>query len=193
LFDKIKSELDGIIKLYKTYAIFLLVLLVVPQISSYNAKAYSDHPNLFVSAENSVFQNHFAGAMLVEVIVREDNTQLDQAQGEPNVNVNGRQLRMAQGSDGYWYAFFANTQMAQQASAISSTGARGQNLDFGDFCSGSTPSTVLGVDFSQTDGVSIPHGTGLSGTTQGLSSFNSCGGTPSAPSSNPSVIRNPTH
>jgi hypothetical protein len=174
-------------------AIFLLVSLIVPQISSYNAIAYSDHPNLFVSAENSVFQNHFSGAMVVEVIVREDNSQLDQAQGEPNVNVNGRQLRMVQGSDGFWYAFFANTQMAQQASAVSTSGAvRGQNLDFGDFCAGSTPSSVLGVDFSQTDGVAIPTDQGIGGLSKGLSSFAACSGTPQTPSPDlNNVIRNP--
>jgi hypothetical protein len=161
--------------------------------SSYNAKAYSDHPNLFVSAENSVFQNHFSGAMVVEVIVKEDNSQLDQAQGEPNVNINGKQLHMVQGSDGSWYAFFANTQMAQQASAVSTSGAvRGKNLDFGDFCEGSTPSSVLGVDFSQTDGVAIPTDQGITGVSKGLSSFSSCSGTPQPPSPNlNNVIRNP--
>ncbi|MGI0072257.1 MAG: peptidase [Nitrosotalea sp.] len=180
--------------MYKRYAIFLLVLLVFPQISSFDARAqYSNHPNLFVSAENSVFQNYFSGAMVVEVIIKGDNTQLDQAQGEPNVNINGRQLHMAQGSDGYWYAFFANTQMAQQASAISlSGGTRGQNLDFGDFCSGSTPSSVLGVDFSQTDGVAIPPNSGLSGTTHGLSSFTVCSGNAISPStSSINVLRFP--
>ncbi len=80
----------------------LLVLLIFPHTLSSDVKGYSDHPNLFVSAENSVFQNHFAGAMVIEVIVKGNNVQLDQAIGEPNVNVNGRQLRMAQTSDGYW-------------------------------------------------------------------------------------------
>ena len=179
--------------MYKKYALFLLALLVFPQISSFDARAtYSDHPNLFVSAENSVFQNHFSGAMVIEVIVKEDNSQLDQAQGEPNVNLNGKQLRMAQASDGYWYAFFANTQMAQEASAVSlSGGTRGQNLDFGDFCSSSTPSSVLGADFSQTDGVAIPPNSGLSGTTHGLSSFTTCSGTPTSPSSSINVLKFP--
>ncbi|HXX06073.1 MAG TPA: peptidase, partial [Candidatus Bathyarchaeia archaeon] len=179
--------------MYKKYAIFLLVLLVIPQISSFDAKAqYSTHPNLFVSAENSVFQNHFAGAMVIEVIVKTDNPQLDQAQGEPNVNIDGKQLRMAQASDGYWYAFFANTQAAQQASAISlSGGVRGMNLDFGNFCSGSTPSSVLGVDFSQADGVAIPPNSGLSGTTTGLSSFTMCSGNSTSASSQINVLRFP--
>ncbi|MGB6463159.1 MAG: peptidase [Nitrosotalea sp.] len=178
--------------LYKTWALVLVTLLVFPSMLSYDVKGYSDHPNLFVSAENSVFQNHFSGAMVVEVIIEGDNTQLNQAQGEPNVNVNGKQLRMVQGSDGYWYAFFANTNAAKQADQIALGGAPGQNLDFGVFCSGSTSSSVLGADFSQTDGVAIPDSSGLSGTTQGLASFNSCSGTLQPPAVNQNnVVRNP--
>ena len=101
--------------MYKVLAIFLLVLLILPQTSLGDARAYSDHPNLFVSAENSLFENHFSGAMVVEVIVREDNNQLDQSLGEPDVKVDGRQLRMVQSSDGSWYAFFANTDKAKEA------------------------------------------------------------------------------
>ncbi|MDE1867066.1 MAG: peptidase, partial [Thaumarchaeota archaeon] len=178
--------------LYKTCALLLIVLLVFPQVLSSNVKGYSDHPNLFVSAENSAFQNHFSGAMVVEVIIKGSNVQLDQAQGEPNVNVNGKQLRMAQASDGYWYAFFANTDAAKQADQTSLSGAPGQNLDFGVFCSGSTPSSILGVDFSQTDGIAIPNAGGLSGTTQGLASFSSCSGTLQSVSVNQdNVVRNP--
>ncbi len=148
---------------------------------SSDVKGYSDHPNLFVSAENSLFQNRFAGAMVVEVIVKGNNIQLDQAQGEPNVNVNGRHLRMAQASDGYWYAFFANTNAAQQADQIALAGQAGQNMDFGVFCSSSTQPSVLGADFSQTDGIAIPDSNGLSGWTQGLASFGVCSGTPQLP------------
>jgi len=152
--------------------------------------AYSDHPNLFVSAENSLFDNHISGPMVTEVIVREDNTQLDQAIGQPNVSINGRHLQMAQGSDGAWYAFFANTDSAKQADQVALSGSSGQSIDFGVFCSSSTPSTVLGVDVSQTDGVAIPDSAGLSGTTQGTASFSSCSGTPAAPSSQNNVVRN---
>src|SRR5579863_7598564 len=188
----IPRMLHCIILLYKIWALVLVILLVFPSMLSYNVKGYSDHPNLFVSAENSVFQNHFSGAMVVEVIVKGDNIQLNQAQGEPNVNVNGKQLRMVQGSDGYWYAFFANTDAAKQADQIALGGAPGRNLDFGVFCSGSTSSSVLGTDFSQTDGIAIPDSSGLSGTTQGLASFNSCSGTPQPPSvDQDNVVRNP--
>ena len=133
--------------LYKLFALLSLALLVFPNMLPADVRAYSDHPNLFVSAENSVFQNHFSGAMVIEVIVKGNNMQLDQAQGEPSVNVNGRQLRMAQASDGYWYAFFANTDAAIPADQVATGGHAGQNLDFGVFCSSSTPSSVHGADF----------------------------------------------
>ena len=177
--------------LYKLFALLSLALLVFPNMLPADVRAYSDHPNLFVSAENSVFQNHFSGAMVIEVIVKGNNMQLDQAQGEPSVNVNGRQLRMAQASDGYWYAFFANTDAAKQADQVATGGQAGQNLDFGVFCSSSTPSSVLGADFSQTDGVAIPDSNGLSGTTQGLASFTTCSGTPQSPSTDQdNVVKN---
>ncbi|MDE1862071.1 MAG: peptidase [Thaumarchaeota archaeon] len=178
--------------MYRKNALLLLVILLLPNSFAPAAHGYSDHPNLFVSAENSMFENHFDGSMVIEVIVKGNNNQLDQAQGEPNVNVNGRQLRMAQASDGYWYAFFADTEAAKQADQISLAGSPGQNLDFGVFCSSSTPSSVLGADFSQSDGVAIPDSNGLSGTTQGLASFGVCSGTPKPPNVNQdNVVKNP--
>ncbi len=177
-------------KLNKILIILLAFSLIVPPMSFPNVKAYSDHPNLFVSAENSVFANHISGPMVTEVIVQEDNTQLDQAMGQPNVSINGRHLQMAQGSDGSWYAFFANTDSAKQADQAALSGSSGQSIDFGVFCSSSTPSSVLGVDVSQTDGVAIPDSAGLSGTTQGTAGFNSCSGTPATPSSQNNVVRN---
>ncbi len=44
---------------------------------------------------------------------------------------------------------------------------------------------------SQTDGVAIPDSAGLSGTTQGMAGFNSCSGTPTTPSNQNNVVRNP--
>src|SRR5438445_6349371 len=129
--------------------------------------------------------------MVVEVIVREENTQLDQTLGEPPVTVNGRQLRMVQSSDGSWYAFFANTDKAKQADQVVPPNASGESLDFGVFCSGSTSSSVLGADFSQTDGVAIPDSANLTGTTDGDANFNSCDGTPAAPSNKDNVVRFP--
>jgi len=178
-------------KLHKILVILLVFSMIVPPLSSPNVNAYSDHPNLFVSSENSIFDNHISGPMVTEVIVQEDNTQLDQTIGQPNVSINGKNLLMAQGSDGNWYAFFANTDSAKQADQAAASGSPGQSIDFGVFCSSSTPSSVLGVDVSQTDGVAIPDSAGLSGTTQGTAGFNSCSGTPTTPSSQNNVVRNP--
>jgi len=52
------------VKYLSLFTIFSLILLI-PII---DAKA-SSNPNLFVSAENSQFNNHFSGSMVVEVVV----------------------------------------------------------------------------------------------------------------------------
>lgn len=178
-------------KLYKILLILLVFSMIIPPMTLPDVKAYSDHPNLFVSAENSLFNNYFSGPMVVEVMVSESNNQLDQALGEPNVSVDGKRLRMVQGSDGNWHAFFANTDMAKQADQAALSGAPGQSTDFGVFCSGSTSPSVLGLDISQTDGVAIPDSAGLSGTTQGSAGFTSCTGNATTPSSQNNVVRNP--
>jgi hypothetical protein len=172
---------------------FTLIVFLMTTLSVINVHAYSDHPDLFVSAENSLFENHFSGAMVVEVVVRDGNiSPVDQQLGEPTVTLNGIPLRMVQGSSGAWYAFFANVDKAKQADQISLPGTAGQNLDFGVFCDRSTSPSVLGVSFSQTDGVAIPDSNGLTGTTQGTASFNACTGNLIPPINNQmSVIRNP--
>ncbi|MBI1828166.1 MAG: peptidase [Thaumarchaeota archaeon] len=172
-------------------AFTLIVLLMATPLSVINVHAYSDHPDLFVSAENSLFENHFSGSMVIEVIVRDTSTSpLDQQQGEPTVILNGSPLRMVQSSSGgAWYAFFANVDFAKQADQISLTGTAGQNLDFGVFCARSTDPSVLGVSFSQTDGVAIPDSNGISGATQGTASFTACTGNLGVPNNQMSVIR----
>ncbi|TRZ79346.1 MAG: peptidase [Nitrosopumilales archaeon] len=164
--------------------------MIIPPITIPEAKAYSNHPNLFVSAENSLFNNYFSGPMVVEVIVSEPNNQLDQALGEPHVTVDGKNLRMVQGTDGNWHAFFANADKAQQADQAA-IGTPGQSTDFGVFCGRSTDSSVLGIDISQTDGVAIPSPAGLSGYSQGTAGFTSCMGNPTTSPSQNNVIRYP--
>jgi len=44
-------------------------ILVIPFYTSFDAEA-SSNPHLYVSAENSDFDNHFAGSMVIEVIMR---------------------------------------------------------------------------------------------------------------------------
>ena len=72
--------------------------------------------NLFVSAENSQFNNYFAGPQVIEVVINDnDIKRLDNKLGEPDVTVNGKKLRMAQATDGNWYGYFADRAQAQRA------------------------------------------------------------------------------
>lgn len=130
--------------------------------------------------------------MVVEVIIRDnDISDTDEGKGEPDVTINGKDLRMVQGSDGNWYAYFANAEKAKQADQIASTGLIGKSLDFGVFCDRSTNASVLGVSFSETDGITIPDSSGIIGATDGTASFNACTGSPTTPSPNQNnVVRN---
>jgi hypothetical protein len=178
------------VKLKKTLASSLIAILLVSSLSSMQASAHSGHPNLFVSAENALFENHFAGSMVVEVVIRDsDISDTDEGKGEPDVTINGKDLRMVQGSDGNWYAYFANLQQAKQADQIASTGMAGESLDFGVFCDSSTDSSVLGTSFSDTEGVAIPDDNGIAGATDGTAPFTACTGVLGAPSSQNNVLR----
>ena len=154
----------------------------------------SHNQNLYVSAENTRFNNHFAGSMVIEVIIIDPNiSALDDATGEPDVTLNGKKLRMVQASDGNWHAYFANKEKAQEADDIASSGVAGKGLDFGVFCGPNTDTSVLGVGFSNTDGVAISTTDGISGTTNGKSSFSACIGTPGSPTSTiNNIVRNPS-
>ena len=180
-----------IAKMYKFLGIFLGLLLVSSFVNA-DVSAQSSNQNLFVSAENSLFQNHFSGSMVIEVVVRDSNiSDTGEAKGEPDVTINGKDLRMVQGSDGNWYAYFANLEKAKQADQVALGGLAGESLDFGVFCSASTDITVLGIDISDTEGVSIPGSDGITGSTDGTSSFNACTGSPTTPSPNQNnVLRN---
>ena len=94
----------------------------------------SSNPNLFVSAENTQFDNRFSGSMVVEVVVKDPGiSDTSEGKGEPNVSINGKSLRMVQATDGNWYAYFANVDRAKAADAT--VGLEGKGLDFGVFCS----------------------------------------------------------
>ena len=157
-----------IVKLYKTLTLSLGLLFILPLFSDNNVNAESSHPNLFVSAENSLFENHFSGSMVVEVVIIDnDINTLDDAHGEPDVTVNGKKLRMVQATDGNWYGYFASK--AQAVAADRTVGLAGKGLDFGEFCS--KDSTGLGATFTQTVGVAIG-GTGATGATDGTGNVN---------------------
>jgi hypothetical protein len=134
----------------------------------------SSRPNLYVSAENPLYKNYFAGPMVIEVIVSDlTMDELDQSYGEPIVTVNGHRLRMAQATDGNWYGYFADRNQAILAGETAPVGGHG--LNFGWFCGPDSNVSILksGLDFSQTDGFTIarnPFGNGTAGNP--LSPFN---------------------
>ena len=85
---------------------------------SFMPEALAEEKYLYVSAENSLFGNTFAGAQVVEIIVRDPaRDATDEKQGEPTVEVNDEILRMVQAEDGYWYAYIASTAAAATATA----------------------------------------------------------------------------
>ncbi|HSD04424.1 MAG TPA: peptidase [Nitrosopumilaceae archaeon] len=168
----------------------LLILFIIASFSIISVEAQSSHPNLFVSAENNTFENHFFGSMVIEVIIRDNNiSDTDSGIGEPDVTLNGNKLRMVQGSDGNWYAYFANLQKAKAADQIVPLAVASKSLDFGVFCAESTDASVLGASFSGTEGVAIPDDNGITGATQGTSSFTACTGVLGTPSNQNNVIR----
>jgi hypothetical protein len=149
----------------------------------------STNANLFVSAENSQFKNYFAGPQVVQVIVSDPDIQrLDQVYGEPIVTLNGKRLRMAQGTDGNWYGYFADRDQA--IAAANTAASTGKGLNFGGFCSSSsTTSPKSGVDFSQTKGFtvarggfgSINHTNIAGGIASGGTNFPTCTSAPGTP------------
>jgi len=118
----------------------------------------STNANLFVSAENSLFNNYFSGPQVIQVVVSDpDINRLDQAYGEPVVTVNGKRLHMAQATDGNWYAYFADRNQA--IAAANTAPLSGKGLNFGGFCGPtSTFSPKTGVTYSDTKGFTLARG-----------------------------------
>ena len=126
--------------------------------------AEAANANLFVSAENSQFENYIAGPQVIEVVVDDPGiSDTDEAEGTPDVEVNGNDLLMTQASDGRWYGYFASKEHAIAADATVPASHNGTGLDYGSFCSSET--TILGPDSDEarvtdTDGIAIPVSTG---------------------------------
>ncbi|QUC64888.1 hypothetical protein NsoK4_00975 [Nitrosopumilus sp. K4] len=130
-------------------------------IQSFDSIEAQSTSNLIVSAANSVSQNRFSGPQVIEVVVRDTNIgDTGKSVGEPDVTVNGKDLRMVQATDGNWYGYFADRKQAQIAD--STVGLTGKGLDFGTLCARN--SSVLGFSVSESDGIAIPvSGTGVGG------------------------------
>ncbi len=130
--------------------------------------AEAANANLFVSAENSQFENYIAGPQVIEVVVDDPGiSDTDESVGDPNVEINGKDLLMTQGSDGRWYAYFASLEHAYTADYTVQDQNAKKGLNYGSFCSSTT--TVLSDDkqtalVTDTDGIAIPIVLGSEGT-----------------------------
>jgi hypothetical protein len=119
--------------------------------------AHAANANLFVSAENSLYNNYFGGAQVIEIVINDaDLKETDEAKGEPDVTVNGKIVRMVQGVDGLWYAYITDkdTSRVADANQLDNGATAGTGLDFGKLCD--RTSDVLGIDVSDSVGVWIP-------------------------------------
>ena len=117
----------------------------------------------------------FFGHQVVEVKVSNpDFSDTTVAQGEQDVKVNGKILRMVQAIDGNWYGYFANVDQAQIAD--STTDVNGEGTDFGTFCG--PDSTILNgqffVDVSDTVGIAVNSQDGIDGTDPPTAPIPSC-------------------
>ncbi len=169
------------------YLGMMTIFSVMSLIPFIDAEA-SGNPNLFVSAENSQFDNRFTGSMVVEVVVIDPNlSDTGEGKGESDVVINGKSLRMVQATDGNWYAYFANVDKAKKAD--STVGKSGEGLDFGVFCSRDTSASAIGITLSETEGFAIPRT--VAGSTNGNDSFLQCTSSPTATSNLNNVVRNP--
>ncbi|MEK0354124.1 MAG: hypothetical protein QQN58_06690, partial [Nitrosopumilus sp.] len=97
--------------------------------------AIAEHnATLFVSAESSTFDNMFFGPQVIEIVISDPLiASLDDIHGSPDVEVNGDDVIMAQGTDGSWYAYIADKDfaiLADDADFGTPTG-----LNFGASCS----------------------------------------------------------
>jgi hypothetical protein len=119
-------------------------------------EAQAANETLFVSAENSVFDNTFSGPQVVEIVVSDPNiASLDEAHGSPSVSVNGASVLMAQANDGSWYAYVTDETYSGTAQAISWSDNHG--LHFGAECTTASAATsISGSTFSGATNVFFP-------------------------------------
>jgi hypothetical protein len=139
-------------------------------------EALAANANLYVTPEKSKYDNTKTGTQVVEVVeIDIDINETNESNGEPDVTINGKKLRMAQATDGNWYGYFADKTMATTADQLIEDNSvdAGYGIDFGQFC-GPTSTSLASNEttqiFSDTVGVAIPirandTGYGVNGTT----------------------------
>jgi hypothetical protein len=131
--------------------------------------ASAANETLFVSAENSMFDNTFSGTSVVEVVVSDPLiATLSDAHGMPDVTVNGNDMVMAQATDGSWYGYIVDQTYAETAmQKVAWDPLLG--LNYGMECTVATAAEATsstGASFGSTQGVFFAGG---SSSTNGLS------------------------
>ena len=100
------------------------------------AGAVQSNPHLYVSAEGQNSLNEVSPVNIIEIAVIDPLiSDTDEGKGEPNVQVNGAEVRMAQATDGAWYAYIADTDGARHLDAAATGADKGNSTDVGAFCS----------------------------------------------------------
>lgn len=114
------------------FLIIITILLTGISIISISEVA-AQNDDLFVSAKNTQFNNTFAGPMVIEVRINdEDLLPTNQTLSSPIVLIANKTLDMVQAQNGNWYGYFADRKMAEIAD--STTSIDGKGLDFGGIC-----------------------------------------------------------
>ncbi len=126
------------------------------------AEVSTSNPHLYVSAEGQDPDNMFAEGNIIEVIIRDDTIgDTDEGEAEPEVTVNGADLRMLQTANGYWTAYFA------EVDALAGISGDGTGLDYGVYCTEAQASAVTTLELSDGNGIYLPPGSDCSDSTVG--------------------------
>ena len=110
-------------------------------------EAAAANSTLFVSAENSMFNNTFSGPQVIEIVVSDPAIMtLDDVHGAPDVTVNGNDVVMAQATDGSWYAYVVDVDYAREAQSAQWPVAKG--LNFGAQCTSESTVLAYGANYA---------------------------------------------
>ena len=132
------------------------------------AEVSTTNPHLYVSAEGQNPNNMFGEGNIIEVIIRDDTIgDTDKSAVEPEVTVNGADLRMLQTANGDWRAYIADAsaigdidkaapECPPDPDIVCIALAQIGQLDYGEYCSADTAAAMSGLDLSGSSGVYFP-------------------------------------
>ena len=156
----------------KNYILLTISMMFIFSLISFVPVSHAQsNSNLYVSAENTLFQNHFAGPMIIEVIVDDsDISSVSNSVEEPIVTIDNKKLNMIQSDDGKWYGYFGDKSQIQLADSL--VGLAGFGLDFGEICQNT--SAVAGTVSIASSGIVIPRD--ITSASNGNENLGTCNG-----------------